>query len=619
MTSFWNWEYRNWGQFGSGFLWYGIKQPILVRAFDPWSTNNEQFYNELSYAINSKSSLLFENTLKKYDISYLLLDESSIDSNTHKPVDYASLKGFINSSNLIKTDKTFGKLTLYKVKLDNSWVYSLNINTPKVSPTYLNENIDTIGNIAQGNYVTSNNSNLIPLFPSLYTGKLQKDIEFSASETKDTFVFTLNKPIFYPKGYLLKIPSLFDKNFLIPVTAKLIGNQIYLTPTYPKILVNGKNIEIASQPIVLTPKIVTNPKQIIFQNVKNQVVNINNQDESYLLANTLNTIQLKNGGQTEYISFDTTKTPAATYLPLDGTTIKSFQIVFPKIDDALSAKNLVQTGQYQVKELKQFSYCCKVSKNIKIDSNGLTITAQDTQIDTSFSIPYLYHQASYIIFAKTAYKSGLPINFYVDNSFEGRSEFETRLSTSDNDNVVILPNTENYFQGYGLHFIVKSLGTETAQSSIENVAIYPVPKSFLIGLALVNPALPTVNFAKKPSAFQKINDSLYTVNSTMDNSYLVLSQSFDTGWKAYEVNKLNLLSEAFPFLFGTEIKQHAMVDNWANGWVLDSKGKDSSIIIVFLPQYLEYLGFMLLFVPVLLVLIKVLASKARKNKPPRVD
>ena len=42
--TFWNWRYRNWGHIGSGFLWYGIEQPLLDRAFDPWSFYNEQFY-----------------------------------------------------------------------------------------------------------------------------------------------------------------------------------------------------------------------------------------------------------------------------------------------------------------------------------------------------------------------------------------------------------------------------------------------------------------------------------------------------------------------------------------------------------------------------------------------
>lgn len=618
MTSFWNWEYKNWGQFGSGFLWYGIKQPILVRAFDPWNNNNEQFYNELSYAINLNNLTLFENTLRKYDIGYLLLDESSIDSSTHAPIDYKSLQSFIVSGSLVKTDKVFGKLTLYKVNLGNSWVYSLANNAPKASPSFLNENADTIGALTSGNYIVSANPDIIPLFPSLYTGKLQKDLQFTVSETNNTFKFTLSKPISYPKGYFLKIPSLFDNNFLVPVTAKLISGQIYLTPAYPQITINNKNVDVESQPIILTPKTLTNPTQIAFQNINNQLVNINGKDESYILANTINTIALKDGNQTEYINFDTATTPQNTYVQLPGTTINSLRIIFPKINDSLSAQNLIQSKQYKTTELKQFNSCCTVSKSIKFDTNGLTITAKDTQIDTSFDLPSLYHQAAYIIFADTTYKSGLPINFYIDNPFKQASEMETRLSTDNDKSVIIIPQTQNFSQGYGLHFIVKSLGTEMAQSTIKNVSIFPLPKSFLNGLALVNPNVFATGIEKKPLSFQKINDSLYTVSNFQSDNYLALSQSFDSGWKAYQVKQINLFSEIFPFLGGSEIKNHVLINNWANGWHMTNKGS-SDVVIVYLPQYFEYLGFILLFMPIIGVVVMVLASKVAKNRPFKLD
>ena len=38
------WTPYNWGYSGSGFLWYGIEQPILDRAFDVWSNFNENYY-----------------------------------------------------------------------------------------------------------------------------------------------------------------------------------------------------------------------------------------------------------------------------------------------------------------------------------------------------------------------------------------------------------------------------------------------------------------------------------------------------------------------------------------------------------------------------------------------
>lgn len=76
--SFWSWKYHDWGYRGSGFLWYGIEQPILDRAFDVWSPYNETFYNEFSTAMYGGVEEDVATILQKYDVRYVLLDESVI-------------------------------------------------------------------------------------------------------------------------------------------------------------------------------------------------------------------------------------------------------------------------------------------------------------------------------------------------------------------------------------------------------------------------------------------------------------------------------------------------------------------------------------------------------------
>ncbi len=111
------------------------------------------------------------------------------------------------------------------------------------------------------------------------------------------------------------------------------------------------------------------------------------------------------------------------------------------------------------------------------------------------------------------------------------------------------------------------------------------------------------------------NPSLYTVEvgNVNANTTLILSQAYDTGWKAYQIQNSkfkiqNYLNLALPFLFGTEIKDHVKVNNWENGWVLPNStlnadnytldAKRYTLVLVFLPQYLQYLGFMLLLFPI---------------------
>ena len=74
----WGWQVHDWGYSGSGFLWYGIEQPILDRAFDVWSPYNEGFYNEFSDALYREETGRVRRVLDKYDVGYVLLDESVI-------------------------------------------------------------------------------------------------------------------------------------------------------------------------------------------------------------------------------------------------------------------------------------------------------------------------------------------------------------------------------------------------------------------------------------------------------------------------------------------------------------------------------------------------------------
>lgn len=72
----WGWNYHDWGYGGSGFIWYGIKNPVLDRAFNVWSPYNEGFYNEITKSILDNDISVFKNILEKYQVRYLFLDNS---------------------------------------------------------------------------------------------------------------------------------------------------------------------------------------------------------------------------------------------------------------------------------------------------------------------------------------------------------------------------------------------------------------------------------------------------------------------------------------------------------------------------------------------------------------
>ena len=78
MPSFWGWEYHDWGYEGAGFIWFGMKQPVLARDFDRWNPDNEQYYLRMSSAIYGNDSREMKAVADIYNIRWLVIDESVI-------------------------------------------------------------------------------------------------------------------------------------------------------------------------------------------------------------------------------------------------------------------------------------------------------------------------------------------------------------------------------------------------------------------------------------------------------------------------------------------------------------------------------------------------------------
>lgn len=125
--TFWGWNFYDWGYRGSGFLWYGIEQPMLDRAFDVWSANNESFYNQLSEAIYSKDLISFENTLRKFQVTYLILDESiTMSGNSDEFLYESEIRDLISQSEHIRLEKSLSLLDIFRIdyQYGNQYVWT---------------------------------------------------------------------------------------------------------------------------------------------------------------------------------------------------------------------------------------------------------------------------------------------------------------------------------------------------------------------------------------------------------------------------------------------------------------------------------------------------------------
>ena len=249
--TFWNWHYRTWGHRGSGFLWYGIPQPMLERAFDPWSLRNEQYYNELQQAINSQDQNLLEGVIQKYDLSYIFVDQYVINTLSSQPINYDSMVHFLDSSPSLQNKKAFGRLLVYPTTAHPPFVSTLSTSTPNTLQSFYTRTDHQ--EAIYGSYVTDPGKAKATIYPlsSLFSEKLQSDLTFSVEEKGQELIVTpRQQQLTLAPGQELVVPSLFASEFLIPVTISPHPGGLSITPLYPDIIINDKRLSVPVQPLL---------------------------------------------------------------------------------------------------------------------------------------------------------------------------------------------------------------------------------------------------------------------------------------------------------------------------------------------------------------------------------
>jgi len=173
--SFWGWGSYRWGSLGSGFLWYGIEQPIMDRAFDVWSSELEGYYWELVYALRTKNQPLFNQVVDKYSIGYILYDRS------YSPSDQLDLRNLRKQQDLLTNSSQYslvwsqGNLFVYKVNLAQPWLkVQADLPTVKTEPFM---HFDR-AYLEKGNYINSESA--VYLYPnsSFFSSRFASEADF---------------------------------------------------------------------------------------------------------------------------------------------------------------------------------------------------------------------------------------------------------------------------------------------------------------------------------------------------------------------------------------------------------------------------------------------------------
>ncbi|HKC14388.1 MAG TPA: hypothetical protein VKC89_00270 [Patescibacteria group bacterium] len=611
-SSFWGWNFYSWGYGGSGFLWYGINQPILDRAFDVWSKNDENYYWEVSYALYSKNPQLFENVLNKYQINYLLVDKNVINPSAPKALFTKELKDLILQIPSIKKQTSFGNLDLYKVDLkDNIKGFVFSTNKTSSVNSYNWSNFDkAYSSIPNYTSIADGKPDFFYPFRSLFSGKNEENKEFVLKDSGEYLEFSKTLPIL--KDTKINLPSVLESeaSFVANFKAKKNNDEsttINVNMETPQIYIGGQKVwgQIFQRPLFIIPKGSSRKFDLNINGVtlKADLDSTENLGSTYIFLGQ-NVLTLDNGSlyQITITQNDIQSLlNQPTIIDLKDTGNKEFMVKVPKITD--SSQNFsINPSEDLKKKVKNCENFRNGTVSALLNEGKLELQSENATACISFFSSTLSHNQGYAVLIENQNIKGRPLHFWILNEDEKQSPIDTylkenkKLTTSS----FILPTYEQFGIGYSINFENIAIAEKTI-NRLGKVSFYPIPYNFLTSIVFTKG-----NSQNQLDTYPKLqvthpNESLYIVNGPKLNkdSMLVLSQAFASGWKAYEVSNDNFLTNFFPFVFGKELKEHVLVNNWENGWVLNSSfniNHSSLIYIVYLPQYLEYLGFVILII-----------------------
>jgi len=602
VNNFVGWEYNKWGYQGAGFIWFGIKQPLLTRDFDRWSRYNETFYNEISTAIYGNDLKHLENIIKKYNLSFILLDESKIEPNSTNPkitrndeiklmltkIDAKEVwkRDFLSVYDLREISKSHSGITaplfFSKVISDNEYtrrdiIYensssylgaaNMSIYYPfsYIDRTYLDGLIYQRNNILFNKLITENVNNYNLIIPPIAEGsKYKTQVNFKYVGTKLEIFFDENPTIYLSK-------------------------QTIKTPQLPKIDI---------QTLEPLNKIIVNfgDKQIQLSNGESK--------SSYV------TLEVNKPIQVEYYDYSKVQKGPNGYFVLKQNT---FSKGLDKIiwNDLTSEKKLkINNQQYlsltlgvntQSQNLDILNtYNCNQSKSINsfksARDNAILFYSKDNDfICEGLNLETLSQENTYLMRWRYLNESGRTFKFFFKNITSDRIDLEELLPEKNIEatySIVSWPFLKE--EGYKLTFENRSLGQETS-NRLNAVEFYAIPDKFIRNIRF-EPENYQKSYPNKVLVTSKKKFANFLYSAEIQNNFsegmFYIDQGYDRGWVGLQYG-----------LQGIDILKHGKYNGWSNGWELP-KG-EYKVLVIYWPQLLSFLGFIFFGYSFVLVLYRL--------------
>lgn len=239
-----------------------------------------------------------------------------------------------------------------------------------------------------------------------------------------------------------------------------------------------------------------------------------------------------------------------------------------------------------------------------------------------FSYPGLRYDQSYYLNITNENISGRNLKLYLYNSQSQRADAEVLLPKNKSSDLIPLLSKDLTGSGYVINLESRSFEKIESVNRLREISFMPFPERWLSHIA--------VNHSDAISVLKQNQLEIDNIQKKDGSSYLiriyppeggeglfVLDEAFADGWLAYAVCKGNIFGWEFnlPWYFGEKLK-HLKVNGWANGWSVKGgencmvSGTDGVLVhIVYWPQYLQYLGYVVILITLFWIVKKQIIVK----------
>lgn len=612
----WGWNFYTWGYRGSGFLWYGIEQPIVDRNFDVWSSTNETFYRQLITAFQQRDAQTFNSLLAQYDISYVLVDQSITTATQQtQESDFDTWESLLSQAG-IEIDWQDDFLTLYRVGHSNHFLsspttYSLAKNDVKLSR--FNPVFQSVGP-----YLSIQNddqSSIILPFSELLKESPGKQLR--ANDSGIVFDVPIE-------------PSNSMRSLLVPLTEP---SSVHATPS--RISLNGNRLSFQFPP---EATIEAGDITVGLGQLQNFDIELAEIYDTAVLEFDGTPIYIGQGKTIDYVLTSIRRDMPLSFRYFDASkamaegneiTIHTDDIRTAFIPDAAlskltdrQVKIAVAAGVKNIAitvpawQIPLVIYDPKTAINCdafkrgtfskEVSGTEVRYIAENTAticdgLATRQGITELFN-----VFKLSSNNiNGRSIKFYIEDMSDHTVVLEDLQPSGAVSQLYTIPAREQTKRSsYWINFETRSFGDDTAINSISEATLFPLSIDIkrLSMAQLVTDSTSTISSVSTLKGYEKWGTSFYRATVGNEQSLITLSQSYDSGWVAFSLDQPSI-----PLA-------HQLYNGWSNAWSIPvgSTG-DRTIIIFYWPQLLIFVGYGLIILVFVYYLYHRLQLRARTD------